>query len=65
MVDTNLSTLLPIIGSLGVGWLVFLIAGALYVGFLDAKVFYSVSCDAMVNGFFAQFRSLGERTTRS
>ena len=33
--------------------------------FSAQRVFYSVSCDAMVNGFFAQFRGLGERTTRS
>ena len=40
VVDTNLSTLLPIIGSLGVGWLVYLIAGALYVGFSRRKGFF-------------------------
>ena len=33
--------------------------------FSAKKVFYSVSCLAMVNGPFAKFSGLGERTTRS
>ena len=40
--------------------------GSIVCRFFSAqRIFHSVSCDTMVNGFFAQFRGLGERTTRS
>ena len=46
VLETNLSNLLPILGSLGVGWLLYFIAGALYVGLSQRRGVFILSAVA-------------------